>query len=308
VVDASSEPLWFLDWVGQPQQFELSQALWKVRQERTAVQAAAFVSKIRAVYTYVSKGGPGGWLRDNFPDLFLIGTGYIVSGKTESPRSYLGMSEYAMQGADPAIWNLAWADRHVRQGHGPLGAMFPSHTNHQKPGVSDYDSRTFFHLLPNGLSDPADPAMGNWGGRYYRVDGTNHWAPAQDDHPSSTDSDQRVYYTVGRYQHAMQAEFQARMDWCVRDFAHANHSPIAAVDGDTGKNVIRRAVRSGTPVDLRANGSRDPDGDALTYRWWLYQEAGSYDGAVHIKDSDKQHASLVAPHVDETTDIHLIPA
>lgn len=306
VVDASSEPLWYLDWVGQPQQFELSQALWRVQQERSPAQLAEFVSKLRVNSIVISKGGPGAWLRDNFPTLFLIGTHHIISDTLSTPRSYFGLSEYFMKDSDPSIWNQAWANEHVRQGHGALGSMFPSHTNHQKPGVNDYDSKTFLHLISNGLSDIQDPSMGNWGGRHYQIQGKNHWAPAEDNHPTASDRKQRVYYTIGRYQHAIQADFQARMDWCIRDYAHANHNPIAVLNGDTGKDVLRMTVPPGTTVQLSADGSQDPDNDSLSYGWWQYGEADSYEGSVPISNPKTKHASFVAPRVKKAETIHII--
>ena len=306
VVDASSEVLWFLDWVGQPQQFELSQALWKVRQQRTPAQAAEFLSKIRAIYTVVSREGPGGWLRDQFPTLFLVGPGYIINKTINSSNPFGGMGRYSMKGADTSIWNTAWADQHVRTGHGALGRLLPTHTNHQRPGLQDYDSRTFFQLLHQGLGDAADPAMGNWGGRYERVTGTNHWAPAQDDHPGSGNPSQRVFYTVGRYQHAMQAEFQARMDWCVKDYAGANHNPQAVLNGDASTKIMRLTVAPGTTVNLSAAGSSDPDGDSLRYTWWQYGEADSFEGSVHIRNSKSQDASFAAPRVDSEKSIHVV--
>jgi hypothetical protein len=148
--------------------------------------------------------------------------------------------------------------------------------------------------------------MGNWGGRYERVTGTNHWAPAQDDHPGSGNPSQRVFYTVGRYQHAMQAEFQARMDWCVKDYASANHNPHAVLNGDASTKVMRLTVAPGTTVNLSAAGSRDPDGDDLRYTWWQYGEADSLEGSVNIRKSTSQDASFVAPRVNSEKTIHVV--
>jgi hypothetical protein len=53
-------------------------------------------------------------------------------------------------------------------------------------------SVTFLHLVPNGLSDIEDPAMGNWGGRFQREGRTNRWLPAGDTHPTSSDPAQSI--------------------------------------------------------------------------------------------------------------------
>jgi hypothetical protein len=71
---------------------------------------------------------------------------------------------------------------------------------------------------------------------------------------------------VYRWRPAYQAEFQARLDWCVRSRAEANHPP-----------VVRVAVRhAGAVLRLDAGGSRDPDGGRLEFEW-------SRDGAVFAR-------------------------
>ena len=60
-------------------------------------------------------------------------------------------------------------------------------------------------------------------------------------------------------------------------------------------------------MTLSANGTMDPDGDKLTYRWWQYQEADSYEGAIEIKDAGKQDASFKVPgDADKGKTIHII--
>jgi hypothetical protein len=58
---------------------------------------------------------------------------------------------------------------------------------------------------------------------------------------------------------AMQNDFAARADWCVRDFREANHHPVVKVNGD-----LEREVSPGETVRLAANAT-DPDGDHLTF-------------------------------------------
>ena len=48
-------------------------------------------------------------------------------------------------------------------------------------------------------------------------------------------------------------------------------------------------------MSLSARGTSDPDGDELTYRWWQYKEADTYDGTIEIRDAGKQDASFKVP-------------
>lgn len=69
---------------------------------------------------------------------------------------------------------------------------------------------------------------------------------------------------------------------------------------------------------LNAEKSYDPDGDSLTFHWFLYHEPGSYllEGemmteryrcfTLNINDRDKPNASFTAPTVSEPKDMHLI--
>lgn len=302
VVDSSPGPVWVLDWVGQPQQFELSQALWQVRQSRTRAELAEFVAKIRANYVIIASGAgsPGTWLEENFPELFLMGSRSTVI------RAFRGLSDNELQGADSFLWDSNWIETHVRNRHGALGAMLPTHTHPNDPGLQDYDSVTFLHLIRNGLSDRADPSMGNWGGRFQRENDTNRWMPTGDVHPTSSDPDQAIYWTIGRHHHSMQNDFAARMDWCVAAYPEANHNPVVHLNGHGGKRPVRMTASPGTTVELSAAGSKDPDGDALQYKWWRYNEADSYDGAIAIENPARPEAKFVVPPAEKGEEIHII--
>lgn len=302
VVDSSPEPVWFLDWVGQLQQFELSQALWQVRQCRSVNELAEFVSKIRANYVIITRqpGSPGQWLEDNFPELFLMGS------RSTSTLAFRGLSDNDLEGADSSLWDLDWIETHVRNNHGALGSTLPTHTNPNDPGLQDYDSVTFLHLIPNGLSDIEDPSMGNWGGRFHRESGTNRWLPAGDAHPDSSDPAQSIFWAIGRHHRAMQNDFAARMDWCVARYSRANHNPVVRLNGQSGKSPVRMTVSPGTAVSLSAAESSDPDGDTLRYEWWQYHGAGSYSGAVRIENPTSRDAKLLVPPAQNGDSIHLV--
>lgn len=101
--------------------------------------------------------------------------------------------------------------------------------------------------------------------------------------------------TICRWREAYQNDFSARMDWTIKPPAEANHPPAPRLG-----HRDRITARPGQRVDLSARGSVDPDGDALSYHWFVYGEAdtrptsSSDSGLTHeIADFDQQNAHLV---------------
>lgn len=112
-----------------------------------------------------------------------------------------------------------------------------------------------------------------------------------------------------------QALWDARMDWCVaNDFKQANHNPIAVLNGDRTKNVLHLTVPPGETLTLNAEGSSDPDGDALELRWWIYPEASTLRDAKGRRFPDRVTLSatrgvstrFVAPVVSQPETVHVI--
>jgi hypothetical protein len=52
-------------------------------------------------------------------------------------------------------------------------------------------------------------------------------------------------------------------------------------------------------VRLQARGSTDPDGDAISYRWFHYPEAGGSEAPLALTGADSPEVTLVAPHAGE---------
>src|SRR5262249_38097538 len=59
-----------------------------------------------------------------------------------------------------------------------------------------------------------------------------------------------------------QHDFAARMDWCVKGPAEANHNPVV-VNGVPGRGVVRVRARPGVAGTLSAAGTADPGGHTL---------------------------------------------
>ena len=159
------------------------------------------------------------------------------------------------------------------------------------------------------------PAYGGWGGRYILHQSYGETRPIWTNVRGALDTvvadDGKSYTsaqaTVWRWREAYQHDFAARMDWCVADaFEKANHNPIAVVQGDKSKAMATMEVASGQEVTLSAAGTSDPDGDDVSYHWFVYKEAGTYKGDVTIENSDTPQASFVAPQVEKPISLHVI--
>jgi hypothetical protein len=147
---------------------EVAQAIWKVQQTRSPEELERFLGKLRIFMIGLGdnsgQDGSGQWLLDTFPNLFMI-----VSQKT-----YGGMFSQKSP-----LGNLEWLNANIREGHGPLGAIYPrSGYNIDSPGMQEGDTPTFLHLISalRGLNDPEKPEQEGWGGQYVQRDPAKlHW-------------------------------------------------------------------------------------------------------------------------------------
>lgn len=227
-------PVWFSIW-GGPR--ELAQAIWKVSQTRSPAALAKLKRKIR-VHSIADQDRTAGWVKKNHPDVFWI----------YSNRLFRGI----WQQGDQALVSPAWLAKHVLGGHGPLGPLYPPKAS-GKDGVKEGDAPSFFYVLPNGLSDPERPQWGGWGGRFRPSGYAREFIPAEDVMGGARDP----LYSIHRWRAAYQNAFQARMDWCVRPYAEANHEPTAVCNSDRSLRVLQIETDPSARVRLRATGSSD---------------------------------------------------
>jgi hypothetical protein len=139
-------PLWITVWGGAN---TLAQALFKIRKTRGEADAQKLVAKLR-VYTISDQDDTGVWMRNNFPDLF-----YIVSPGGYGGATWSAITEYA-PGFNSEVISNKWLAKHLQQGHGPLGVVYPDVAY----GMEG-DTPSWLSLIPNGLNAPERP---NWGG------------------------------------------------------------------------------------------------------------------------------------------------
>jgi len=296
-------PLWVPVWGGPN---VLAQALWKVRATRTPVQLERFVARLR-VYTISDQDDSGPWLRKTFPGLFYITSPGVGAGGAYHHSTWSGISGDRFSGrfggADFSIVDNPWLDVNIRR-KGPLGAQYP-HTEYLMEG----DTPSFLYLINNGLGNPEHPDWGSWGGRYeFYMPRTQKWLLDPETRPIWSDAADEVLgqdgqwhttnkATIWRWRAACQNDFSARMDWTIRPYAEANHPPVPRLG-----HSDQVTVKPGDRVDLSAEGSIDPDGNALSYEWFTYLEPGTFTmsnsrtGApLKIENFDQVKAWFVAP-------------
>ncbi|GAA4450038.1 DUF1593 domain-containing protein [Nibrella saemangeumensis] len=157
--------------------------------------------------------------------------------------------------------------------------------------LSEGDSPAFLSLLDVGLRSLENPAFGGWGGRLLRSPKNKfRWEDGKavaDLNPYTKQED--TAYPQTRWINAIQNDFAARADWCVQDYKEANHPPVVTLTHEP--DVL---VKPGGRVNLSASAT-DPDGDALTYRWWQYEEVDGYEKKIRIVNADKPKAYFYLP-------------
>jgi hypothetical protein len=306
-------PLWVSVWGGPN---TLAQALWKIKNTKSAKEAEKLYKKLR-IYTISDQDDTGPWIRKNFPTIFYV----VTPGYNYAKATWLGIA-FPMPGSNTEVTSNDWLAKNIQQGHGPLGAAYPDVAY----GMEG-DTPAFLNLINNGLSDPEHPNYGGWGGRYeFYLPGFEDsntgmfkrdnwpkdepetraiWTNANDSVVSPTDKKSYVgnRETIWRWRTEFQNDFAARMLWTTKNFNECNHPPVPML-----AHSDHLTVKSGEQFHLSAAGTTDPDGDSMSYLWFQYPEAGTYKGIVSFRpySPNLYDIPVTAPVVDSTQTIHFI--
>jgi hypothetical protein len=226
------------------------------------------------------------YIEPNWPKLQVLGSfrqfGVLAFGwRNQIPPPYRPFFE------------RPWLEGRISNGHGVLAGAYQSQDGAFR---SEGDSPSFMHQIDVGLRSLEHPSYGGWGGRFVeeKPGQTNVWKDADDEGSLGK--------PIWRWAEAFQNDFAARADWCVKPYAEANHPPVVWLT--TPANVD---AAPGALVRVDVSASTDPDGDALSFRWWQYKDAGKYKGDVTINNADRGAVSIGIPADAKPGDtIHLI--
>jgi hypothetical protein len=301
-----TRPLWICIWGGAG---TLAQSLLDLEATRSPSELAKLIGRLR-VYSISDQDDAGPWIRKEFKDLF-----YIVSPSTPTSGEYASATWTGIsgdkyyrngEGADAATVTNEWLDDNIRS-RGPLGKKYPKFMF-----IMEGDTPSFLGLIDNGLNAYRRPDWGGWGGRYIprQPYGETHeiWTQGGDQF-KRVDSRDTVMgadgkkhtsdqATIWRWREAFQNDFAARMSWTVSDFKHANHNPVAVVNGNRGTEPIEIDVPVGQSITLDAGQSSDPDRQPIHYHWIHYAEAGLADGNLAALTLTGADTARLTVHAD----------
>lgn len=278
-------PIYVAAWGGAN---TLAQAIWRVKQTRSAEELKRFVRKFR-IYTITDQDmqynmrmnraySSHMWLRQEFKDDLQ----FIWDEGAWQEQCELGKRHWQKH------------QDHI-QGKGALGKEYPDY----KWGVEG-DTPSFLYVMPHGLNDPEDPLQAGWAGYHERglcADSlTTAWTSWQEPLRSIS-----VGYKTRFYPDEL-SDFMARMQWA--DEGQGNRNPQVVVNGSKGLLPYYIYVKAGDTISLDASGSKDPDGDALQFHWWQQPEIGHCK--VTIESPEASVATIQIPENTASDTIHII--
>lgn len=278
-------PIYIAAWGGAN---TLAQAIWRVKQTRSAEELKRFANKFR-IYTITDQDmqynmrmdrvcSSHMWLRQEFKDDLQ----FVWDEGTWQEQCELGKRN----------WQL---HQDNIQGKGALGREYPDY----KWGVEG-DTPSFLYVMPNGLNDPEDPHQAGWAGYHERglcADSlTTAWTSWQEPVISIS-----VGYKTRFYPDEIN-DFMSRMQWA--DEGQGNHNPQVVINGCEGLQPIHIQAKAGDSIRLDASSSIDPDGDKLTFLWWQQPEIGKAKATVN--PSNQSIATIQIPSEVTSDTIHII--
>jgi len=304
------------------------QALEYIKQTEGEVAALEASLKLN-VLDIAGQDDSGAWLKaeEHYPDMFYVRWEALflaMDSISDELSWYDDICFNNCSKGDVYFTSDPWVHNNI-QPKGPLGALYPD-----RRYIKEGDTPSTLYYIPTGLNDPCVPSMGGWGGRMTHEPQLNvrSWRSplTRSDEIEESTWDNYYMYTEApdtwtnsdglttsttftslfRWWEPFQNDFLARMNWSVTpNYDDGNHVPFVVIQGDRSKEVIYQDVNAGDILNLSALGSSDPDGDNISYKWWYYREAGSFNANVPILNDTYQDAIVQVP-TGYSGEIHII--
>lgn len=282
LLDDKPGPVYLDTWGGTN---TIAKALWKIQHEHP--DQIDKVNQKAVLFIILDQDDTfRKYIEPNWPKLQVV-----LSSLQFAALAYPWQS--LMPEAQRVFFERPWMEGNITVNHGSLAGAYESLNGAFR---SEGDSPSYIYEIGVGLRSLENPAYGGWGGRFAREKPgvTNVW--------KDTGDDGDLFKPLWRWVQAFQNDWAARAEWSIKPYNQANHPPVVNVEGPLD---IRAAP--GTTVRLSVAGTTDPDGDKLNYTWWQYQNAGTYQSSVTIRDADKAVATAEIPADAKSGDtIHLI--
>jgi hypothetical protein len=167
--------------------------------------------------------------------------------------------------------------------------------------LGEGDTFTYLNLLDNGLMGYQDATPGGWAG-HAPVAAPGGGAPGGGPGFSINSYDDLLQLVERaaagprppspdpNFTPAAQNALAARMRWSVTPtYAGANHEPSVTIRGSW-----RISARPGETVHLEGVTS-DPDGNAVTVRWWRWKDVDTYPGQITLATPTSLTTTMQVP-------------
>jgi hypothetical protein len=170
--------------------------------------------------------------------------------------------------------------------------------------LAEGDTGTFLNLIDNGLRGYHSDSFGGWGG--YAYHGPVKGFAAILDMLELAVAGSGMPKAVQRapthpFLAAAQRDFAARLRWATTgNFQQANHNPAVVLSGPH-----TMLAKPGERVSIRAK-TFDPDGNAVTLKWWRWDAADSYKGALGLESTDSGTSFIVPADAKPDDTIQII--
>jgi hypothetical protein len=310
----------------------LAQALLDYRRKHSQSELDAYLAKM-IIYDNGAQDDAGAWIAKEFPSVHYIrstgqknafGSG---SGKNDRLASLGPWSwkpfEYSFAGQHE------WAKENIQTNHGELGKLYPDRYMEGRYWfIEGGGTIPWLGLISTGLYDPLHQNWGGFSGRYTTLKKADEWSiypevelreksfgtfmTYVDTSDTWTDPiDGFVYENnntpVYRWRQALYDDFKCRIDCCVEPFDEANHNPVAVLNNNSSREILYMSAIPGDILIFDASKSFDPDkNQELTFSWWIYKEAGTYEHEILLSNSNKEKLSFNIPVNAGGKQIHMI--